>query len=376
MKITLEEHTIRELIDGYKDSAEEGVVGFGGKLNIRPAYQREFIYKEKESKEVIKSIMRGFPINSMYWVKNSDDSYELLDGQQRTVSICQYCTKPISVLINGSPKGFNNLTPTEKERFLDYKLLIYVCEGDTDEKIEWFQIINIANKVLTDQELRNAIYCGEWVTDAKKRFSKSNCPAYSNAREYLSGEMNRQAYLETAIEWISDKEHISVKDYMANHQHDPSAQPLWDYFELVINWVKEVFPHYREEMKGVEWGILYNKYGHKKYTSNDIEHFECRIKELMIDNEVKNKKGIYEYVLGGEKKAVRKCLNLRKFSDSDISTAYERQDGKCAICGKQIRKDNMHADHITPWVAGGKTEFSNLQMLCRDCNLKKSSQEQ
>ena len=195
MKIKLHEIPVFDVVNGYVDSAENGVVGYGGKLNIRPAFQREFIYKDKQRDEVIHTVVRNFPLNVMYWVKSDDGKYEVLDGQQRTISICQYVTDEFSVMLDGMPRKFSNLTTAEQNQILDYPLMIYICEGTDKEKLDWFKIINIAGEQLTPQELRNAIYTGEWLTEAKKYFSKTQCPAYQIAGDYLSGSAIRQNYL-------------------------------------------------------------------------------------------------------------------------------------------------------------------------------------
>ena len=368
MNIRLEEHTIAEVFNGYEDNAESGVVGFGGKLNIRPAFQREFVYKEKERNAVIDTVFKGFPLNVMYWVEDEHGNYELLDGQQRTISICQYRNGDFSMMIDGKPRTFRNLTAYEQQRFLDYKLMIYICKGNDKEKLDWFRTINIAGAVLTAQELRNAIYTGSWLTDAKRYFSKNGCVAYKTANKYLNGEMNRQAYLERAIKWIAAREGIDIEEYMSAHQHDSNASALWLYFNSVITWVQTIFPMYRKEMKGLEWGLLFNQYGND---SLDPATLETKISALMADKEVTKKSGVYEYLLSGKEK----FLSLRQFDDDDKRAAYEQQQGICPICGKHFDFEKMHADHIRPWHSGGKTVFENLQMLFRDCNLKKSGQE-
>lgn len=368
MEIRLEEHTIAEIYKGYVDNDESGVTGYGGRLNIRPAFQREFVYKEKERNAVIDTVFKGFPLNVMYWVEDGKGNYELLDGQQRTVSICRYCDGDFSMVIDGTPRTFYNLTEHEKEKFLNYKLMIYVCKGNDKEKLDWFKTINIAGAVLTQQELRNAIYTGTWLTDAKRYFSKNGCAAYKTANKYMNGEMNRQAYLEKAIKWISSRENISIEEYMSAHQQDSNASELWLYFAGVINWVQTIFPKYRKEMKGLEWGILYNQYGNM---SLDPAKLEEKTALLMADREVTKKSGVYEYLLSGKEK----FLSLRQFDEEDKREAYEQQQGICPICGKHFEYEKMHADHITPWHSGGKTIPENLQMLCRDCNLKKSGQE-
>ena len=362
MNIELHEIPVRDVVNGYVDSAENGVVGYGGKLNIRPAFQREFIYKDKQRDEVINTVMKGFPLNVMYWVKSDNGGYELLDGQQRTISIAQYVNGDFSV----NHMGFDNLTDTEREQILNYKLMIYICEGTDKEKLDWFKIINIAGEQLTAQELRNAIYTGEWLTEAKKYFSKTGCPAHAIASDYLKGAAIRQDYLETAISWISARDGIEIEDYMAKHQHDPNCNELWLYFQNVINWVKVIFPKYRKEMKGLEWGVYYNKYSQNNY---DPKTLESRIAELMQDDDVTKKSGIYEYLLDG----AEKHLSIRAFTQSMARAAYERQKGVCPICGPHFEITEMQADHITPWSKGGKTTPENCQMLCAECNRRKSN---
>lgn len=357
MKIELREIAIKDVFNGYKDSQEAGVVGYGGKLNIRPAYQREFIYKEKQRDEVINTVKKNFPLNVMYWVK-VNDGYELMDGQQRTLSICQYLNSDFSF----EQRFFHNLTKPEQEQILDYKLMVYICEGNDKEKLDWFKIINIAGEELTEQELRNAIYTGPWLSAAKKYFSKSDCPAYGFASDYMSGTPIRQDYLETVIKWISNDE---VEEYMAVHQHNPNANELWLYFQNVINWVKVIFPHYRKEMKGIAWGKLYNDFKDK---SLDADTLEKEIVRLMMDDDVTNKKGIYTYLITG----MEKYLNIRAFSPAMKRSAYEKQKGICNHCKNHFEISEMEGDHIVPWHLGGKTNAENCQMLCKNCNRLKS----
>jgi hypothetical protein len=361
MKIELKEIKISDIVDGYVDSQEEGVLGFGKRLNIRPKYQREFIYDEKKRNAVIDTITKGFPLNVMYWVKNSDGNYELMDGQQRTVSFCQYVNNDYSV----KDRAFFNLTQPEKEKILNYKCMVYICDGEEDEKLAWFRIINIAGERLTEQELRNAMYTGSWLTDAKRHFSKSNCAGYNLSSKYISKNAIRQELLEKTLEWKIDSEKIStIEKYMSIHQHDANANDLWLYFMSVIEWVKATFIVYQNEMKGLEWGILYNKY-HKNMYNTQL--FKKRIHELRLDDEVNNKKGIYEYLLSGNEKV----LNLRAFSDSQKIVMYEKQNGICPHCHDTYPIENMEGDHIKPWHLGGKTDVSNGQMLCKECNRKK-----
>lgn len=358
MKIELKEITVKELTIGYQDNDEAGVVGYGGKLDIRPPYQREFIYKDKQRDAVIDTVTKNFPLNVMYWAVRDDGNYEVIDGQQRTISLCQYVQGDFAF----KNRYFHNLQKDEQEQILNYKLMIYFCSGTDSEKLEWFKTINIAGEKLTDQELRNAVYAGSWVSDAKRYFSKRGCPAYNIAGDYLDGTAIRQDYLETAIKWISND---NIEKYMAEHQHEPNANDLWLYFQSVINWVKAVFPYYRREMKGIEWGFLYNEYKDKKF---DPKKLETEINKLMQDDDVTNKKGIYWYVLTRKEK----YLNIRAFTDNQKREAYERQKGICPICKKHFDISEMEADHITPWHEGGKTIAENCQMLCKDDNRRKS----
>lgn len=356
----MNEILIKDLFNGYIDSAENGVVAYGGLLNVRPAFQREFVYKDKQRDEVINTVKKGFPLNVMYWVK-SDTGYELLDGQQRTISLCQYLNSDFSI----DYQYFHNLTEEEQQQILNYPLMIYICEGTSKEKLDWFKIINIAGEKLTNQELRNAIYTGTWLTDAKKYFSKSSCPAYQIANKYLKGTPIRQDYLETVISWIAARENISIELYMAQHQHDNNSFELWQYFNSVINWVKAVFPNYRKEMCGIDWGLLYNKFGNNPFDSAGLE---AEISKLMIDEDVTKKPGIYSYVLDKDERH----LNIRAFSPNMKREAYERQNGICVFCNKHFDIKEMEADHITPWHLGGQTSKENCQMLCKDCNRRKS----
>lgn len=356
MNIELKEITVRDLTNGYKDNAEDGVIGYQGQLDIRPPYQREFVYGDKERNAVINTVQKDFPLNVMYWAVREDGNFEIIDGQQRTISLCQYVNNDFS--INGL--AFHNLPKDKQEQILEYKLMVYFCSGTDSEKLDWFQTINIAGKELTNQELRNAVYSGSWVTDAKRYFSKNSRPKIGD--DYLSGSANRQEYLETAIEWISNGQ---IKEYMSEHQHDPTAIDLWNYFQSVINWVKAVFPKYRREMKGIEWGILYNEFKDQKY---DPKILEQEVSKLMEDDDVVNKKGIYIFVLTRKEK----FLNIRSFSPNQKREAYERQKGICPVCKEHFEIEQMEGDHITPWHEGGKTSAENCQMLCKEDNRRKS----
>ena len=358
MRIELHELTVREIAENYLDSAENGVTAYNGRLNIRPKYQREFVYDEKKRNAVIETIVKGFPLNVMYWVKNSNDEFEVLDGQQRTISFCQYVTGDFSL----NNRTFHNLTAPEQQQILDYKLMVYFCEGNDKEKLDWFQTINIAGEKLTMQELRNATYTGSWLSDAKLKFSKTQCAAYLMASDYMTGSPIRQEYLETALKWISNDQ---IEAYMSSHQHDPNANELFFYFRSVIDWVANTFTKYRKEMKGLPWGTLYNQF---KNIIVDTQKLEEEITSLMADDDVTNKKGIYMYVLTRQEKH----LSVRAFDNRMKRTAYEKQKGLCRQCNQHFAIEQMEADHITPWSQGGKTLSENCQLLCKECNRRKS----
>ena len=358
MKIDLKKITVKQLAGGFVDDAERGVVAYGGKLDIRPPYQREFIYKDKQRDAVINSVRKDFPLNTMYWAVRDDGHYEVIDGQQRTLSMCQYVNGDFSI----DGLAFHNLQDDEQKQILDYKLMVYFCAGTDSEKLDWFRTINIAGEEHTDQELRNAVYAGSWTASAKPIFSKTNCAAYGLASDYLRGSPIRQEYLETAIDWYSKGK---IEEYMSRHQHDKNATALWQYFQKVIGWVKATFPEYRREMKGVNWGPLYNQFKDKEF---DTDKLENHVANMMQDDDVERKSGIYPYVLDGDERH----LNIRAFSNNMKREAFERQKGVCVKCKKTFEISEMEADHVTPWHEGGKTTAANCQMLCKDDNRRKS----
>jgi hypothetical protein len=361
MKIDLHKIPVREVIAGYKDSAEEGVVAYNGKLDIRPKYQREFVYKEKQRNAVIETIKNSFPLNVMYWMIREDGGYEVLDGQQRTISIGQYVNNDFSL----NERYFHNLTKEEQDQVWDYELMIYFCEGTDKERLDWFRVINTFGEKVNEQEIRNAVYTGPWLSDAKLKFSKTNCVAYllaNDGGQLVTGSPIRQEYLETALSWINDGK---IENYMAKHQHDKNADELWQYFQDVIEWVRKTFTNYRKEMKDVAWGKLYNENKDRKFDSKKLEK---QIVVLMQDEDVTKKSGIYEYLLTGSERA----LNIRAFSDKQKREAYERQKGICPVCKEHFEIEEMEADHITPWHEGGKTTEENCQLLCKDDNRRKS----
>ena len=364
MEIKLQEILVKDLVEGYiNDDVENGVIGYGGKLNIRPKYQREFVYKDEKRDKVIDTVNKNFPLNVMYWALNDDGTYEVLDGQQRTISICDYIVGKYSI----NERYFHNLEEDEQTKILNYKLMIYICKGEASEKLAWFETINIAGEKLTDQELLNAVYTGTWLSDAKRYFSKNGCAAYKIGSDYVKGTPNRQEYLETAIKWISNNQ---IKKYMSENQHNPTAIELWNYFNSVINWIEATFTIKRKkEMFGLEWGFLYNEFKDKIL---DPKKLEQEISKLMEDEDVTNKKGIYSFVLTRNEK----YLSLRSFTDNQKREAYERQKGICPKCtppNNHYKIEEMQGDHIIPWSKGGKTIADNCQMLCSKCNREKSN---
>ena len=368
MKIIHEDIKVSDLVEGYEDNAEQGVFGYKGRLNIRPPYQREFIYGEKQRNAVIQTVMKGFPLNTMYWAVSADD-YELMDGQQRTVSICQYVSGEYSVELDGTPLFFHNLTADKKKLILDYKLSIYICDGTDSEKLDWFKTINIAGAKLTAQELRNAIFAGPWLTDAKRWFSKTGAPAVQDGRDKLvNGAPLRQEVLETALEWLSGHKD-NIEDYMGTHQLDQDAQELWQYWQAVFDWVERVFPNQDSArtrlMKGLPWGHFYNAHSDEKLNAKQLEE---RIVALIDDDEVDSKKGIYEYLLTGNEKS----LSLRVFDEKTKQKIYAGQNGVCPTCKEHFKIEEMEADHILPWHSGGKTVIENCQLLCKKDNRTKS----
>ena len=365
MKIQPKEITVEELFEGYEDNDEAGVFAFGSKLDVRPPYQREYVYKERQRDAVVNTVTKGFPLNVMYWSVRDDGRFEVIDGQQRTISICQYVAGDFSF----ENLYFHNLPDDKKQQILDYKLMIYRCTGTDSEKLDWFLTINIAGKEHTKQELRNAVYAGSWLSDAKRYFSKTGCAAYQIGQDYLDGIPIQQDYLETVIDWMSGAcgRADIIEKYMGKHQHDANAKPLWNYFQKVMEWVDATFTTKRKFMRGVPWGALYNEYKGKKFNPVKIEKETAR---LIADDEVTNKRGIYPYLLTGEEK----CLNIRTFTDSQKQKAYERQNGHCPDCPKTKRWkfSEMEGDHDTPWHLGGKTNDENCQMRCKEHNRRKS----
>jgi len=372
MTIDQIEVTIRDLVEGYVNNDELGVRGYGGQLDIRPPYQREFIYNEREQQAVIHTVLNNYPLNVMYWVKRSNDAecpYEVMDGQQRTLSVCEYVTNQFFYEF----KKFTNQPPDIQQQILDYKLTVYVCEGEPSEKLEWFKTINIAGKPLNEQEINNAIYAGPFVSDAKRHFSKSNCGAYRLGKDLVNGTPIRQDFLKKALEWMADHEtrnghRQTVVGYMATHQHDPNANNLWTYFQNVLNWATTNFDmkKFRKIMKGLDWAYFYDHYSTETL---DTAALGQRISALMRDSEVQRQTGIIPYVLTGDEH----YLDLRAFPEDIKLAVWEQQHHVCPLCGKEFDLEFMEGDHITPWRDGGRTVIENCQMLCRECNRRKGA---
>ncbi|MGL4617181.1 MAG: HNH endonuclease family protein [Mycoplasmoidaceae bacterium] len=371
MKIELKNIKIREVFEGYKNvkfdskinKPDVGVVGYGGKLNIRPAYQREFIYDSERQKAVINSVKKGFPLNTIYWVDNENDTYEVLDGQQRLISICEFLS---SKFTDDDEKYFHSLTKKEQDKIFDYELFVYFVSGDEREKLDWFEIINISGVKLEEQELKNAIYTGPWLSEAKRFFSVQSQAGDYYSSKYQNKVANRQLLLELALSWICMEKNKKISEYMSEHQHDKNADELIAYFKEVIEWVKKNFVDTDPDMKKINWGQLYYKYKNKPLNYQEVSN---EVKRLRQDSDVENKSGIYEYILSGDEKH----LNIRAFTKNDKISVYEQQNRKCNICKEYFEFNEMEGDHITPWSKGGKTELKNLQMLCMDCNRKKSN---
>ena len=380
MKITEHKIKVSELCQNYRDDGDGGVYGYDDgnhKLTIRPSFQREFIYKDKQRDAVIETVRKGYPLNVMYWSKVSDTEFEVLDGQQRTISLGQYLNGDYSIKINGNSKFYHNLSDTEKEQINDYELTVYICEGTEEEKLEWFKVINIAGEVLTNQELLNATYAGPWLADAKNYFSKRNCVAGQMADGFIKGNPIRQDYLEKALAWIADRDGLeNGAMYMAKHQHDLDANELWLYFQEVISWAKRMFPNVNKKLtESQDWGILYNQYKNKSYNTNELKSL---IDRLMQDEDVTKQAGIVPYVLSDRTHHDEKYLSIRAFPEQMKRRVYEKQGHKCPCCvangiDKEYAFDEMQGDHIIPWSKGGKTVEDNLQMLCSKCNNEKSN---
>ena len=361
---------VKDIFDGYIDKDDDGVFAFGGRLAIRPPYQREYVYDNEQAAAVIHTVLKGFPLNVMYWVKVGENEYEVLDGQQRTLSVMRFLDHKFDVKIDGHSYYWDSLPDDKYNALINYEFMIYICEGNESEKLDWFRVVNISGEELTDQELRNSVYAGKWLSDAKLHFSKRNCAAKGLADRYIKGDPNRQELLEKALSGICEYQGLNdITEYMSAHKSDNDADELWQYFQDVIHWIEKIFPKYYTDMKGLDWCHLYNLYSKNTYNSSVMAN---EAKRLHMDDDVQKYKGIYEFLLCRDfDPFAGRLLNLRAFDRRDKIEAYNRQEGVCPICRLYFEFDEMEGDHILPWSKGGRTDEDNCQMLCKDCNRKK-----
>lgn len=378
--------TVSSLCKGfvYNQLEGKGLFGLAGKLTIQPEYQRNYIYAEdngKKEQAVIDSLLKGYPLGLIYFNKVGEESFEVLDGQQRITSIGRFVTNKFAIMDGGNPKTFDSLPKDQQAIILDSKMLIYICEGTETEIKQWFQTINIAGVPLKTQELLNAIYSGPFVTLAKVKFSNSQNANIQKWSAYVKGSANRQDYLERALDWVSKG---NIGDYMSRHRTDEKITELMNYFDSVIDWVSNVFSDIEKEMQGLEWGRMYETYHN---TSYDPVAVSVQVQGLYADPFVKNKRGIFEYVLGGAQDT--RLLDIRVFDDVTKNAVYAEQTktakaagtSNCPLCalgnGLNKRKvwsiKEMEADHVSAWSKGGATSASNCQMLCKTHNRVKGN---
>lgn len=379
--------SIKDLVENFIDETEEdvngGVYALGGKLCVRPKFQRAFVYKEKERQAVIDSCLKGFPISIMYFVENADGSYDCLDGQQRILSICQFCDGGFQFEKNWLNEGkktylatLKRVNPELYEKFMNYEIEVYICKGGKEETLEWFHTINIAGKTLTNQELRNAYYVSEWLSDAKRYFSKSTdngiCPAERVGGKYTKANANRQELLEQVICWkIGSIEDKDICDYMEEQVNSTNnASELWSYFNEVIDWIESVFPGmYDKGMNAVNWGEMYAKYGDVEYDPVEMSEMLDKLLKARHDKELDNSPKLatlIEYCFSRDSK----LLIPRAFDDIQRRAMYKIQSGKCAHCGEKFDLPDLEAHHIVPWMEGGRTVLDNGELVCRNCHKK------
>ena len=388
METTLRtEITVKDICEGfvYSELEGKGLFGLSGKLTIQPEYQRNYIYASEGGKRevaVIESILKGYPIGLIYFNNVNSDNFEVLDGQQRITSLGRFVTNKFAIKDeNGNEQLFGGFALDKKNKILNTKLLIYECEGTESEIKEWFRTINIAGVPLNSQELLNAVYSGPFVTLGKEEFSNSKNSNIQKWSAYISGSANRQDFLERALQWVS-KENVS--EYMSRHRFDNNITELKDYFNSVIDWVSTVFTDVESEMKGLEWGRLYETYRKQPYNSKTVSE---EVKKLYADPYIKNRKGVFEYILGGSTDT--KLLEVRVFDEATKKSVYAKQTAdavkkgvsNCSLCAighdsnktKIWKLAEMDADHVTAWSKGGATDIKNCEMLCKTHNRAKGN---
>lgn len=377
--------TVREVVEGfvYSELDAKGLFGLGGKLTIQPEYQRNYIYADgKKDVAVIDSILKSYPIGVLYFNKVADDAFEVLDGQQRITSVGRFVTGKFAVKdSNGYEQTFESLAPSLREKIMGTSLLVYICQGEEPEIKDWFRTINIAGVPLTPQEILNAVYSGPFVTSAREEFSNSQNSHVQKWGAYIAGDVKRQAYLERALDWVSGG---AIDTYMSEHRHDDNITELKSDFNTRINWISSVFIDVESEMKGLEWGRLYETYHKKKY---DPAKVSTEVRKFLSDFEVKDRKGVFEYILGGSKET--KLLNIRVFDEPTKKVVYAKQTAvaeaksrsNCSYCaiGHDANKvkiwalADMDADHVAAWSRGGGTDIKNCEMLCKPHNRAKGN---
>ena len=385
METKLRTYTVSEVCDGfvYNELEGKGLYGLSGRLTIQPEYQRNYIYADgKKDVAVVQSALNSYPLGVFYFNKTDEDRWEVLDGQQRITSLGRFVTGKLAIIDqNGIPQYFSSLPENLKQRIADTRLLVYECEGTEDEIRKWFETVNIAGVPLNRQELLNAVYSGEFVTTAKAEFSNSQNANIQKWSHFVSGAVNRQDYLERALQWVSRGQ---VEDYMSKHRHQGDISEMKAYFNSVIDWIGSVFTDVESEMRGLEWGRLYETYHLKPYSPAEVAE---KVHQLYADPYVKNRKGIFEYVLGGCQD--RKLLDIRIFDEATKRAVYRRQTqeatekgiSNCPLCAigpdanrtKIWKPAEMDADHVSAWSKGGATDEANCRMLCRHHNRSKGN---
>jgi len=387
LKTSLREVSVRDVSDGfvYNELEGKGLFGLGGRLTIQPEFQRNYIYAEKNlDVAVITSLLKGYPLGLIYFNKVSEQKFEVLDGQQRITSFGRFITNKFAIKdANGMEQYFNGLAADKQSRILESKLLVYECEGTESEIKEWFQTVNIAGVPLTSQELLNAVYSGPFVTLGKEEFSNSQNSNVQKWGTYISGAVKRQEIWERALEWVSGSKD-NIGNYMSKHRYDTTIDEVRTYFNTVIDWASSIFSQTENEMRGLDWGRFYVTYHGNAY---NLANLNERVKELYSDGFIKNRKGIWEFVLGGETDT--KLLDLRVFDDHTKKSVYAKQttdaqtsgSSNCPLCSlskdanksKVWQLEEMDADHVEAWSKGGSTNIDNCQMLCKTHNRAKGN---